>query len=69
MGEIKVNRLEVAWPRGTTPVKTGSGFATWSDAARSWEDNLETFITDHPRLTLATAVACGLLLGWMVKRK
>ncbi len=68
-----VNRLEHAWSR---PVDTGVDLAetstlssTIKTRARSVEKNAETFIGDHPRLSLAFAAAAGLLLGWMVKRK
>jgi ElaB/YqjD/DUF883 family membrane-anchored ribosome-binding protein len=68
-----VNRLEHAWSR---PVDTGVDLgetstvsSTIKTRARSAEKSAETFIGDHPRLSLAFAAAAGLLLGWMVKRK
>jgi ElaB/YqjD/DUF883 family membrane-anchored ribosome-binding protein len=68
-----VNRLEHAWSR---PLDTGVDLgatstltSTIKTRARSVEKNAETFIGDHPRLSLAFAAAAGLLLGWMVKRK
>lgn len=69
MRESSVNRLETAWQRPMMREAKVSERDSWSDVAKSWENNVETFITDHPRLALVTAVACGLLLGWMVKRK
>ena len=68
-----VNRLEHAWSR---PIDTGVDLgetstlsATIKTRARYVEKNAETFIGDHPCLSLAFAAAAGLLLGWMVKRK
>ena len=42
---------------------------TWSETAKSWEEDLETFMGDHPKLTLLAAATIGLLLGWVVKRR
>lgn len=64
-----VNRLETAWPGVPSDEASEGSMSTWGDTAKSWEDKLETIVTDHPRLALAAAVAGGLLLGWMVKRK
>ncbi len=70
MRESPVNRLETAWPPNPPAHDLISDErSSWSDAARSWEETLETFVTDHPRLSLGVAVTCGLVLGWMVKRK
>lgn len=69
MRQSSTNRLELAWTRPASRLATGSDHRTWSDTAKKWEENLGAFITDHPRLSLATAVACGLFLGWIVKRK
>jgi len=73
MGGNPVNRLEHAWNR---PVDTGVDLgetSTFSSSfktrARDMEKSAETFIGDHPRLSLAFAAAAGLLLGWVVKRK
>jgi ElaB/YqjD/DUF883 family membrane-anchored ribosome-binding protein len=43
--------------------------ASWSDTAKSWEDDLKKFIGDHPKATLLAGAAVGLILGWLVKRK
>jgi ElaB/YqjD/DUF883 family membrane-anchored ribosome-binding protein len=68
-----INRLEHAWSRPTdTGVDLGDTStlsSTFKSHARNVEKNAETFIGDHPRLSLAFAAAAGLLLGWMVKRK
>jgi ElaB/YqjD/DUF883 family membrane-anchored ribosome-binding protein len=63
-----VNRLESVWPKlseADAPEKE----TTWGQTAKSWEHNLESFMTEHPKLTVAAAAALGLVLGWMVKRK
>jgi ElaB/YqjD/DUF883 family membrane-anchored ribosome-binding protein len=70
MQDSPVNRLAANWPQLSTPYATGANDdASWSETAKSWEVNLENFMGDHPKLTLAAAAAVGLLLGWMVKRK
>jgi hypothetical protein len=68
-----INRLGHAWSR---PVDTGVDLgdsstisSTIKTRARNVEKNAETFIGDHPRISLAFAATAGLLLGWMVKRK
>jgi hypothetical protein len=71
MAANPVNRLDPHWPQ------TPEAFAppaesedmSWSETAKSWEQHLEHFMGDHPKLTLAAAATVGLLLGWMVKRK
>jgi ElaB/YqjD/DUF883 family membrane-anchored ribosome-binding protein len=70
MAANPVNRLEPHWPQ------TPEAFAppaepeeSWREKAKSWEQQLEYFMGDHPKLTLAAAATVGLLLGWMVKRK
>ena len=42
---------------------------SWGQMAKAWEKDLENFMGDHPKLTLAAAATVGLLVGWMVKRK
>jgi len=70
MQDSPVNRLEAHWPQSPARYATSAqDKASWSDTAKSWEGNLENFMGDHPKLTLAAAAAVGLLLGWIVKRK
>ncbi len=65
-----INRLERHWPQTPAPdVAPERQQPSLSEVGRSWEANLETFMGDHPKLTLAAAATVGLLLGWMVKRK
>ena len=71
MAANPINRLDPRWPQ------TPEAFAppevpeemSLREKARSWEQQLENFMGDHPKLTLAAAATVGLLLGWMVKRK
>ena len=70
MAANPVNRLEPHWPQ--TPeafAPAESEETSWRETAKSWEQQLEHFMGDHPKLTLAAAATVGLLLGWMVKRK
>jgi ElaB/YqjD/DUF883 family membrane-anchored ribosome-binding protein len=71
MREGPVNRLEPHWQQAaargsTTPDRVPHPL---SDTAKSWEENLERFMADHPKLMVAAAAAVGVVLGWMVKRK
>ena len=70
MSSSPVNRLENVklWRRSNTP-EVAEFNTTWGDTAKSWENSLEKFIAEHPRMALAAAAAAGLVLGWMVKRK
>jgi ElaB/YqjD/DUF883 family membrane-anchored ribosome-binding protein len=72
MRNSPVNRLQAHWPKSATPEAEQYQVAdqsTWSRTAKSWEDSLENFMADHPKLTVAAAAAVGMVLGWMVKRK
>ncbi len=60
-------------PRRHEPFASfGIPFAAGSETNLSfserWEPCLRKQIIDHPRLTLATGMVAGLLLGWWVKR-
>jgi hypothetical protein len=70
MRESRVNRLE--------PYLTGYGVRppapeiephSWTETAESWDHRVQSFLGEHPKLTVAAAAAVGLVLGWMVKRK
>ncbi|MEX2307022.1 MAG: hypothetical protein WD738_05490 [Pirellulales bacterium] len=71
MRDGPVNRLEPHWQQAaargsTTPERVQHPL---NDQAKSWEENLEHFMAEHPKLTVAAAATVGLVLGWMVKRK
>jgi ElaB/YqjD/DUF883 family membrane-anchored ribosome-binding protein len=55
-------------PEATAP-PAGHEESSWRETAKTWEQQLENFMGDHPKLTLAAAATVGLLVGWMVKRK
>ena len=70
MRNSPVNRLEPHWPKAAAPeAEQYADESAWSKTATSWEENLEDFMADHPKLTVAAAAALGMVLGWMVKRK
>jgi ElaB/YqjD/DUF883 family membrane-anchored ribosome-binding protein len=70
MQNSPVNRLEGHWPQARLPeAEQYSDESSWSRMAKSWDERLEDFMADHPKLTVAAAAAAGLVLGWMVKRK
>jgi ElaB/YqjD/DUF883 family membrane-anchored ribosome-binding protein len=70
MRDSPVNRLERHWPQVPVPdVTPRREQRSWSELGKSWEEDLETFMGDHPKLTLAAAAAIGLVVGWMVKRR
>jgi hypothetical protein len=68
MSSSHVNRLEPHWPQ-TPAAYPPPEETSWRETAKSWEEQIENFMGDHPKLTLAAAATIGLLLGWMVKRK
>jgi hypothetical protein len=70
MRDSPVNRLEPHWPTTTTrpPVPVIES-PTWKEKVGTWEDDVQNFLSEHPKLTIAAAAAVGLVLGWMVKRK
>jgi ElaB/YqjD/DUF883 family membrane-anchored ribosome-binding protein len=70
MRNSPVNRLEAHWPKPPLPeAEQYPDEASWTSTAKSWEANLEDFMADHPKLTVAAAAALGMVLGWMVKRR
>ena len=70
MRESPVNRLEPYYQGyGHRPPAPEIEPQTWSEMAESLDHRFQNFLGEHPKLTVATAAAVGLLLGWMVKRK
>lgn len=70
MRNSPVNRLESHWPKATVPdAEQYVDEPSWGRMTKSWEDRVEDFMADHPKLTVAAAAAVGMVLGWMVKRK
>jgi len=65
-----INRLESMWPQGeAAEVAAGRDAASWSNRAKTWENDLESLLRKHPRVAIAAAAAVGIALGWIVKRK
>jgi hypothetical protein len=65
-----LNRLEHHWPQTPVPYAPSAWErSTWRETAKSWDREIETFLGDHPKLTLAAAATIGLLLGWVMKRR
>lgn len=70
MQNSPVNRLERHWPNDSLPEAEQYGDESALIAkARTWEESIEDFMADHPKLTIAAAATLGIVLGWMVKRK
>jgi len=70
MHESPVNRLEPHWPTATPRIQPPEVESqTWKELAASWEEEIQNFLSEHPKLTIAAAAAVGLVLGWIVKRK
>jgi ElaB/YqjD/DUF883 family membrane-anchored ribosome-binding protein len=70
MRERAANRLQPHW--ASIEARTNAPqveSVTWKERAESWEHDLQSFLSEHPKLTVAAAAAVGLVLGWMVKRK
>ncbi|HEX5472858.1 MAG TPA: hypothetical protein VFW73_13285 [Lacipirellulaceae bacterium] len=65
---VPINRLESIWPK-SAQATTEAGKPSWSDTVKRWERNAEEVIVEHSKLAIAAAVAAGLAIGWMVKRK
>ena len=70
MQDSPVNRLASHWPRPAgRQAAPECEPQSWGEMANTWEQHLEEFMGEHPKLTVAAAAAVGLMLGWMVKRK
>jgi hypothetical protein len=70
MRESPLNRLEpYLTSYGPRPPAPEIEPQSWGEMAESWDDRIQSFLGEHPKLTVAAAAAVGLVLGWMVKRK
>jgi ElaB/YqjD/DUF883 family membrane-anchored ribosome-binding protein len=69
MQNSPVNRLERHWRSTAVPEAQQYADQLSREMEKSWENKVEDFLADHPKLTLAAAAAVGMVLGWMVKRK
>lgn len=70
MRESLPNRLETHWPTAATRAQPPQVEPpSWKERADSWEEHVENFLSEHPKVTIAAAAVLGLVLGWIVKRK
>ncbi len=72
MRDSSLNRLESHWPTATAAARPPAPeieSPSWKEKVGTWEDDVQNFLSEHPKLTIAAAAAVGLVLGWMVKRK
>lgn len=63
------NRLKSIWPQDMRDELDEDNPHSWRDVAKTWEQNLEHRMGDHPTATLVVAATLGFVLGWLVKRK
>jgi hypothetical protein len=68
MVQSRSNRLQSYWPPNRPPVERPMAVDESTPTA-AWSERLAQCMGEHPVLTLATATAVGLALGWLVKRK
>ncbi len=61
-------RLQSYWPANRPPVERPLAERS-APKSQAWIQWLAEHISERPVLMLFTAAACGLALGWMVKRK
>jgi ElaB/YqjD/DUF883 family membrane-anchored ribosome-binding protein len=67
-----INRLKLRpQPRGDGRKAAGQpvGRRPDADAGQPWAAKLEHLIGDHPAICLGAAVAIGVFVGWLVKRR
>lgn len=58
---------------GEEPGFLGAGVSEITDEAQAWlndaGETLKNVITERPALALGTALAAGVFLGWLIKRR
>jgi ElaB/YqjD/DUF883 family membrane-anchored ribosome-binding protein len=69
MQDSPANRLASHWHPKVRSIAPEYKRKTLGETVKPWEQRLEEFMGEHPKLTVAAAAAVGLLLGWMVKRR
>ncbi len=66
MNRLETDRLEGLWSASADQ----SPEAVSEDAKLSiWAEQIEHFLMNHPRTLVISAVAVGICLGWLGKRK
>ncbi|HVT30402.1 MAG TPA: hypothetical protein VHE81_20495 [Lacipirellulaceae bacterium] len=64
-----MNRLESSvWPKSGV-ARTEVGTPTWGEKLKDWERSFEEALAEHSKIAIVAAVALGLAIGWVVKRK
>lgn len=66
INRLEIDRLEGLWSASANQ----SPEAVSADAKLPiWAEQIEHFLKNHPRTLVITAVAVGICLGWLGKRK
>ncbi len=65
---VPINRLESIWAKSGEATTEG-GKPSWSETIKSWEQGVEGALVEHSKIAIVAAVALGLAIGWVVKRK
>jgi len=68
---MPTNRIEKHWiaPALSTPNSRWQDDDTLDSELPHWLQRAEQFLVDHPETTVIAALAIGLTLGWLGKRK
>ena len=73
MPPLTHNRADSIHANGEESSFLGTGVSEFTDEAQAWlkdaGDMLKTVITNRPALALGTALAAGVFLGWLIKRR
>jgi hypothetical protein len=65
-----INRLASIWSRSEArEAPAVREQADWKTRAKSWENSFEGLLAKNPTAAIVAAVAVGIVLGWIVKRK
>ena len=56
-------------PRSPYPVEIPAGLSTERSPQKSTIDQVKTWLGSHPQITVGGAIAIGVILGWIVKRR
>ncbi|QEG36923.1 hypothetical protein Pr1d_42630 [Bythopirellula goksoeyrii] len=65
------DRTESSWAVALPEAKGESNDyrSSESSSMHPWAQRIESFLADHPQSAVAVAVAVGVVLGWLGKRK
>lgn len=68
---LQSDRTESSWAV-TLPEAKGESYGdrgSESSSLHPWAQRIESYLADHPQTAVAVAVAVGVALGWLGKRK